>query len=528
MRVTRRRFLGSAAAASLLPGTGLRAQPQSADLDVAIVGGGVAGAYTAWRLRKANPASRVRLFEMSDRIGGRLRSIAFPQAPHLVGEAGGMRFLESQQHVFKLVQQLNLPIRGYPVFDPQDRLALRGRTFTYAEAGQPGKLYPYNIPPEEQSPKTGVFLDRVARVVPDAKTMTREEWLRIRATVRYRGRLLKDWAGWALLSDLFTHEELAFAQDSGGYDSIGLRQTGLGELDFTFLGIDFSKPFYTIAGGYQRLPLALADEIRRLGGDVDVRTRLVSLSVPDAAGGVFRLGLQRADGRVASVTASRVVLAMPRRALELVDNFPARRDPQFADLIASVEPVPACKAFLLYPKPWWRDLGINGGRSVTDMPARQFYALGAEKERLPSEQTGGYGMLMMYCDSDTVDYWKELARPSPAAAAGFQWLPGNSQLAQEVHREAGLVYATTPPQPVAACFQDWTADPFGGGWHCWGQGKDGLQLADRAMKPLAGRELYICGEAYGVYEPGWVETALERAETMLQRHFGLAAPKWLV
>jgi monoamine oxidase len=221
-----------------------------------------------------------------------------------------------------------------------------------------------------------------------------------------------------------------------------------------------------------------------------------------------------------------VVLALPRHAIERIDHFPARDAPQFADLIASVDPVPACKALLLYPKAWWRDLGIAGGRSVTDMPARQFYALGAERERLAGESGGGFGVLMMYCDANSVEYWKETVAPAPRDAAGFQWLSADSQLAQEVHREAALVYAATPPQPLAACFQDWTAEPFGGGWHFWGLGRDERVLADRVMQPLPERGLYICGEAYG-FEPGWVEAALERAETMLQRHFGLPAPAWL-
>jgi len=218
---------------------------------------------------------------------------------------------------------------------------------------------------------------------------------------------------------------------------------------------------------------------------------------------------------------------MPRHAIELIPESPARRDPRFAELLASVNPVPACKAFLLYPKPWWRDLGITGGRSVTDLPARQFYPLGTEKERLPTEPANGYCVLMMYCDSSSVEYWRETVQPAPADAAGFQWLSGDSQLAQEVHREAGLVYQTKPPKPLAACFQDWSADPYGGGWHFWGLGKDNAVLADRVLKQLDDRELHICGEAYGIYDAGWVETALERAETMLQRHFGLRAPAWL-
>src|SRR5436309_2472040 len=214
MKFTRRRFLGSAAAATLWPAARLRAQ--QADLDVAIVGGGVAGAYTAWRLRTANPQLRVRLFEMSDRIGGRLRSVAFPQEPHLFGEVGGMRFQTEQLHVAGAVKQLGLTKRGYPLFEPNDRLSLRGKSFSYAQAGTPGHLYPYNLPDAEQAPKSTAFMDGVSRIVPDAKTMTAEKWRKIRSTVLYKGRPLKDWSAWTMLSDVFTHEEMAWGQDTAG------------------------------------------------------------------------------------------------------------------------------------------------------------------------------------------------------------------------------------------------------------------------------------------------------------------------
>ncbi|HEY1961910.1 MAG TPA: NAD(P)/FAD-dependent oxidoreductase [Rhizomicrobium sp.] len=523
MVVTRRAFLGSAAAASLLPAAGARAQ--AADLDVAIVGGGVSGVYTAWRLRAANPQLRVRLFEMSDRIGGRLRSVAFPQAPHLVGEVGGMRFQNEQLNVAGTVKQLGLTQRGYPLFEPNDRLALRGKSFSYAEAGTPGHLYPYNIPDAEEAPKNTAFMNGVSRIVPDAKTMTVENWRKIRSTVLYKGRPLKDWSAWTMLSDVFTHEEIAWGQDSGGYDSVSLRQSGLDEFDFMFEGVDFSRPFYTLVGGYQRLPIALAERAAALGSGLSMRTRLASLVFrPD---NLFELGFESANGSRTTIAARQVVLALPRRSLELIDHFPARGEPRFADLVASVDPVPTCKALLLYPRAWWRDLGIDGGRSVTDMQARQFYPLGTEKDRRPEEPANGYGVLMMYCDSNTVEYWKEAAGPAQPDAAGFQWLSGDSQLAQEIHREAALTYGVAPPQPLAACFQDWTAEPYGGGWHFWRIGYDRLETAPRVMKPFADRALYICGEAYGTYDPGWVEGALQSAETMLQRHFALPPPKWL-
>lgn len=526
-QVDRRAVLGGTAAAAVAPLV-VDAKPARAkahvDFDVAVIGGGVAGAYTAWRLRQAAPALRVGLFEMSGRIGGRLRSVSFPQAPHLVGDVGGMRFLPVQKHVMGVVKQLNLPTRPFPVASPNNRIALRGKSYSYAEAGNGSNLFGYNIASGDQSPQSSLYARAMSRIVPDFTSMTREKWKAMRATFTYKGRLLKDWAAWTLLNDAFTAEERAFVQDAGGYDDFILYQSGLQEFDFNFLGDDESKPFLCVAGGYQRLPQALANEAQHFGAHVAMNTRLAGLHVPDKADGLFHLTLAE-SGKRSAVTAKRVVLALPRRAIELIDDFPALRRPEVADLVSSAVAVPACKSLTLYARPWWKDVGVTGGRSVTDVPARQFYALGAEPERLPIEDTGGFGLLMQYADALIAEYWRETVPVS--SDAGFQMLGGDSQLAQEITREAGLVYGVTPPAPLAACFQDWSADPYGGGWHFWAQGRDGFALADRVMQPVEGRALFICGEAYTTNESGWVEGAVERAETMLQRHFGLKAPEWL-
>ena len=123
MSLSRRHLLAGGAALALAPYAARAAAKP--DLDVAIVGGGVAGAYAAWRLRQEKPQLRVRLFEASDRIGGRLHSVAFPQAPHLVAEAGGMRFLKAHRHVSRLVDRLGLTPRDYPVGRDYDRVLLR-------------------------------------------------------------------------------------------------------------------------------------------------------------------------------------------------------------------------------------------------------------------------------------------------------------------------------------------------------------------------------------------------------------------
>ena len=86
------------------------------DLDVAVVGGGVSGAYSAWRLQQEKGAkSRVALFEYSDRIGGRLYTVTMPGLPHVKAEVGGMRYIPDQHiMVADLVKHLGLATKNFP------------------------------------------------------------------------------------------------------------------------------------------------------------------------------------------------------------------------------------------------------------------------------------------------------------------------------------------------------------------------------------------------------------------------------
>jgi protoporphyrinogen oxidase len=77
-------------------------------LDVAIVGGGVSGIYTAWRLMHYDATTsetlrewannrpdgklKIGVFERSSRIGGRLLSLVPPGLPNMRAELGAMHY----------------------------------------------------------------------------------------------------------------------------------------------------------------------------------------------------------------------------------------------------------------------------------------------------------------------------------------------------------------------------------------------------------------------------------------------------
>ena len=95
-------------------------------IDIAVVGAGVAGTYCCWRLQAAQNGRKAVLFEMSKRIGGRLWSVPIPSIPGVMGELGGMRFLSLQRMVVSLTKYLGLPTSDFPMGGPLNIATLRG------------------------------------------------------------------------------------------------------------------------------------------------------------------------------------------------------------------------------------------------------------------------------------------------------------------------------------------------------------------------------------------------------------------
>src|SRR5215475_8837471 len=97
---SRRKFLAGLAATPLAAGLNTKgvfgadtsgkgsSKKRRGALDVAIVGAGVSGLYTAWRLLsdRDSPANNVRVFEGGDYVGGRLLSVLSPRIPNMVAE----------------------------------------------------------------------------------------------------------------------------------------------------------------------------------------------------------------------------------------------------------------------------------------------------------------------------------------------------------------------------------------------------------------------------------------------------------
>jgi monoamine oxidase len=116
----RRLVLGGAAATAFLAAPRLHAQP-APDVDVLVLGAGLAGLNAAWALEQRG--ARVQVLEAAGRIGGRIHTLdALPGRP----ETGGTQIGAGYAHALAAVQRLGLALEANarsPLFG-DDRLVL--------------------------------------------------------------------------------------------------------------------------------------------------------------------------------------------------------------------------------------------------------------------------------------------------------------------------------------------------------------------------------------------------------------------
>jgi monoamine oxidase len=570
------------------------------DVDVAIVGGGVSGIYAGWRLVNSplgtGPAAnwgnqrgklKVAVYEGSPRIGGRMLSAQSPLFGDAIGELGGMRYVvPSQTRVSGLVEKvLGLPFHEQTVTVPGNIAYLRGRLLRLAQLGDPLSL-PYFFDPAEctwlaaragtgQSPAS--LIDRtLIKLMPEilkhVGTPTLRSYLRTvtldsgEGGTHGRNQHLWEFGMWNLLARGMSADAYAAARATVGYDSLGGNYNAL-DIIAEYFNFTPDVKYRMVDGGYERVPWELSRRFRQQGGTIHHGSWLDGFAgtpLPDGSRGVrLRFG----DGN--TVTARAIVLAMPRRAIELLHPDGEVLDPKHTQVrkgLSSVSGFPLFKMFLLYPECWWQDAGVTKGRSVTDLPVRQCYywPSGLKGDVVPPRT--GPGLIMAYDDMANETYWSGLDVRSEAQKAIWKhdleiadvvprhhlfspahgkhppkppkdpWIEHLQQnwtrhsatepMVMEMHRELMMMHGVDQaPAPIDAAYVDWSRDPYGGGSHFWNVAFDSEHYLSMMTQPVADFPCFICGEAYSTAQT-WVEGALQTAELVLQKKLGIPYPDW--
>jgi hypothetical protein len=548
--------------------------------------------YSGWRLRTGKFISgpyrskppKTHVFELSDRIGGRLLTAFLAGMPHVPCELGGMRYilgtgtesnpLPGHQMVHNLGKELRLTSVEFPMGDGNGMYYLRRQRYWVNDIRAGVKL-PYNLTAREQGKTDDDLFNEIVKDVLDRTGVkypqNREDWNKVKKCLRFEGRPTYALGFWNLLSKYVSSEGYLYLQDVNGYDS-NTTNWNAGEAIQAQIG-DFGSDtkYYTFQEGYDGLPHGVAERFCRAEGKIWIKNGLVSFDQETRDGKAW-LKLRffnEASKTYWHVFARSLVLAMPRRSLELLDQtnffFDDRpRSDKIRPYIQSVIIQPSFKLYLGYRRPWWRP-NFDSGRTITDLPTRQVYYFGTEEEK-PGGEKGNTNSLLMasYTDEWASDFWRPLEEAGKEEnTENALWTPPEHEAHKYVdygvrapfsgpprHRPDGFAPKQAPslmveysqkqlreihgnqikiPDPYVSAFYDWGDDPYGGGYHAWAGGF-GVPLpweaAKRIRQPVVGVPVHVCGEAYSDQQ-AWVEGALCTAELMLKEHFGMDPPAWL-
>jgi monoamine oxidase len=308
-RTTRRTFVREASVAAFgLTALGRFAASARASGGprIVVVGAGLAGLTCAYRLRQAG--YNVDLHEASGRAGGRCWTIRGAFAEGQIAEHGG-EFIDTGHDAMRgLVRELGFRLDDLPRAEQSGTEVLGffdGHPYTYAAMAADFKVawptlkrdvadadYPttyYQSTPRGRELDAMSIIDYLDEAIPGGSSSKLGQLLDVAYTIEYGA----DSARQSSLNLLYLL----------GYSGPKLRI--FGESDERF----------HVAGGNDQVPAALASV---LGNDIAYESELVS--VTKRSGGDFSLGF-REDGRTRTVTADKVVLALPfaiiRRSVDI-------------------------------------------------------------------------------------------------------------------------------------------------------------------------------------------------------------------
>ena len=407
-RISRRRFLGSTAAAGAgalatrVPEAGA-APParrrRNRKVDVVIVGGGFAGLSAAYDVMKAGRS--VLVLEAQDHVGGRARNLQI--AGGEISERGATFAGPTQDKILALAADMG--VATFPTFSQGDNLYYAdGQRMTYSDSGPLG-----TAPPDPQ-----IAAD-LATIIPRLDDMSTHvpvgaPWTADKA-IEWDSQTFQTWIDANSVSPRFKRIVPVATRPIFGaeprelsllfvlfYIAASGDESHPGTFERNFNTRDGAQMF-RFEGGSQRIAIELA---RRLGPRVLLRQPVRRLD-QSGAGVVAYCDRMKVTARRAIVTAP------PAMAARIQYDPPLRIERD--QLSQSLRQGNLMKVAAVYDRPFWRDAGLNGTAVSLNGPVNVAYD--------DSPPDGSPGVLFGFIGGDEArGFYSQSAADRRAAALG--------------------------------------------------------------------------------------------------------------
>ena len=282
-----------------------------AHTETLVVGAGMAGLYTAWRIIEDNPHADITIIEKSGRTGGRLNSdVVKIGTDRVKEEEGGMRFtFDEMDNLMSLLMMLGIDDQVVPFpmnSGGNNRLLFRSKSFNNTQAAENdfailSELYKLQPAEKGKSPSAIIndVFNRILKANPEFTERPNQRgpdfWQKFRLECQWNGIKVKDWTLWNLFSAMgYSDECIAMLYRTAGFNGTFLSRMNAG-VAFQLLEEFPADPrFRTLENGFSTLPNAL---VERIGKErIHLRTQLLSIhAVEPGKGKGYRVKYQTMD-----------------------------------------------------------------------------------------------------------------------------------------------------------------------------------------------------------------------------------------
>ncbi|XP_053381129.1 L-amino-acid oxidase-like [Mercenaria mercenaria] len=439
---------------------------------------------------------------------------------------GALRFVPSWHPLLnKTIHELGLAIEDVtmaPTGKGDTLYYLRGKHMSYSEL--PVKA-PYNIPENYRIDYDTLNWQIYMNFTTESsrsETLTSEN----KQYIKSLDGVDLYMQSWDIFSGKFLDKETtAYIEDAAGYDD-GFAGTSAAQYVPRSKQSEWnSARFKTITKGFQALPTTMLEQFL----NESVKHRFYRnhhlRSIKRNQNGMYLITFQPTE-TVAGITsdvqgsaartmcARKVLLAVPKLALENIDWDVLNNDRIRDILTKSLVSIHGTKMFFGYDKIWWRNIEKSSSSIVSDTHLRATY----DFVNLQSKTTPKAVYMIAYPDLSN-EYWR-LAQASgnPVPGVGDKSLEMTNtsvNIARNYLSQIFNVSMDDIPSPTSAVMSIWDQYPIGAAWYAWAPGYKMEEVESTMLRPSTTEEVYIISNTFN-RNSGWTEGALEVVEKVLK------------